>query len=644
MKAITYWLLTLTLSCIAWMTSAQRIILDNTIRAGGLTLFADYEKPNEYYYLVDRVSLATNAQGNPQFSFLKFADNKEPVPDSENTESDGGGIFHAVVTLTVGEEVLDEARRDLRSQNSSGVIKGPVIYDAGKFGLVSSFKDENGDLTSKLVGLGNAPLIDGHKAAISIRLTKLGAKVLWESFKTPAPDIFFQFEMEISGYRAPKRAIIEADFDQIYEHKSFNIGAASAFFAGEINTSFEDLQRSGAIKVTQFGADENMEALINTAYNKLTEMMFTPMNGTGVPGAASLTSQGGSGSSMMDRAGQMFARERQLAQSRSSVGGNGGGSGTSSSAMDGATASASDTSGSGGGYQPGIVARQRGIQAPTEGPASASSNDPVSSGNPAIAIMASYQMKSVRQRGKFKIDLNKYTVDKKSFPFGENIGDLRKYIDDDNYFREVNLDDPTFLQREVAAILDVSSMKDFAEIINFVNVRLYKDHGNGKNSSDEIRITRDNFNQSANNFKMMYGWKSDPSRRDWRNYEYEVDWSLIGGHTISEKSTSTSSNAISLTPPYYRRQIEIQVDPAIVSEKGIRAINVKVYSMVEGKERISQVDLNTAGGELSKKIEFLSPQGEINYDYEIGWRHRGNVNETSGRQSGSETILFADEL
>jgi len=72
-----------------------------------------------------------------------------------------------------------------------------------------------------VVGVGNAPILDDQKAAISIQLTKLGSKLLWESFHTATPDISFSFEMTLDGYNAPKRALLEAHFDQIYEHQSF---------------------------------------------------------------------------------------------------------------------------------------------------------------------------------------------------------------------------------------------------------------------------------------------------------------------------------------------------------------------------------------------------------------------------------------
>src|SRR5439155_23262298 len=144
----------------------------------------------------------------------------------------------------------------------------------------------------QVVGLGNAPLLDGDKAAVSIQLTKLGAKILWESFQTPTPDISFTFEMDMSGYRSPHRALIEANFDQIYEHKAFAVGMATQFLAAEIKGTFDDLKREGAIKLTEVGSDEKLDALITTAYNKIADMMFSPMGGNGSPHLSSLTGTG----------------------------------------------------------------------------------------------------------------------------------------------------------------------------------------------------------------------------------------------------------------------------------------------------------------------------------------------------------------
>jgi hypothetical protein len=133
---------------------------------------------------------------------------------------------HALVTLSVTPEDLKEAQTELDRLKPGAKIEGPVMYKSGTFGLVSAFANKEGDLTKQVVGLGRAPVLDGAKAAVSIQLTKLGAKILWESFQTPTPDISFSFDMELEGYLSPKQATIEADWDRVYEHQAFDAAIA----------------------------------------------------------------------------------------------------------------------------------------------------------------------------------------------------------------------------------------------------------------------------------------------------------------------------------------------------------------------------------------------------------------------------------
>lgn len=627
----------------------QQIILDKPVRAGDLTLFPEVNNEKSYYYLVDKVRLATDANGKPQFSFLKYANNVKPgVGNTKPGEAEGGGIFHALVTLSVSEEQLQDARRELVKLAPGAQIMGPVVYKSGKFGLVSAFKDADGSLSQKVVGIGNAPIIDGQKAAISIQLTKLGAELLWESFKSPTPDISFTFEMDITGFRAPKRAIIEANFDQIYEHQSFGVGVASSFLAGEISATFDDLTREGAIKITQIGEDAKMEELITTAYNKLTDMMFSPLNGTGTPNFSNITSAGGtSGGSLLDRASTMLTRNRQEARTnnRERAANRSGNSGarTASGTTEGTTTDSETTADAGEGHRPPIRARTEGIEPPSEGPVEsdqANGEETV----PQLAILASFEMKRIRQRGTFRIDLNKYTVDNMSMRFDENIGDLSKFMNDQKYFREVNLDNPLFTQREISATVDVGSLQDFVQYVNFVNVRITKKHEGGDISTDELKIDRENFNKEGNNFSMMYGWKADQDRNKWRDYEYEIDWSIIGDNNITIPAQKSRSNALNLAPPYQMRFVELQADPGFISDKGIRSINVKVFYKVGEKEFVKQIDLNPSKGLLSGRIDYLSKPNELGYEYEVTWKLRGQQTESSGRKKATDTILFVDEL
>ncbi len=645
--------LTWLLICFAAVTNAwtQQIILDRPVRAGELTLFPEVNNEKSFYYLVDKVRLATDANGKPQFSFLKYANNVRPAAGAAN-EAEGGGIFHALVTLSVSDEQLQDARRELVKLVPGAQIMGPVVYKSGKFGLVSAFKDADGSLSKKVVGIGNAPIIDGQKAAISIQLTKLGAEILWESFKSPTPDISFTFEMDITGFRAPKRAIIEANFDQIYEHQAFGLGIASTYLAGEISATFDELTRQGAIKITQIGEDAKMEELITTAYNKLTDMMFSPLNGTGTPNFGNVTSAaGGTGGSLLDRASTMLTRNRQEARAnnRDRQANTGGrtpgttaGGATAGTTTSSTTSESEPTADAGEGYRPPLRARSEGITPPSEGPANANQNN--EEAVPQLAILASFEMKRIRQRGTFRIDLNKYTVDNMSMRFDENIGDLSRYMDDQKYFREVNLDNPLYTQREISATVDVGSLQDFAQYVNFVNVRITKKHEGGEITTDELKIDRDNFNKEGNNFSMMYGWKNDGDRNKWREYEYEIDWSIVGDNNISIPTRKTKANALNLAPPYQMQFVELQADPGFIAEKGIRSINVKIYYHVGEKEFIKQIDLNPAKGILSGRLDYLAKAGELGYEYEVTWKMRGQQSETSGRKNGTDTILFVDEL
>ncbi len=655
----------------------QQILLDKPVRAGELILFPDLNDNRSYYYLVDKPRLATDANGKPKFSFLRYVDNVRGTGGSDAPrEGDGGGIVHAVVTLSVTKEQLQAAQRELQRIAPGAQVKGPAIFKSGKFGLVTSFKDPSGKLASQVVGLGNAPLLDNEQAAVSMQLTKQGAKLLWESFNTAAPDISFTFEMDLAGYSSPKRALIEANFDQIYEHQRFNAGIASKYLAAEIRTAYEDLTRSGAIKVTNVGADEQMEGLINTAYTKITEMMFSPLNGTGTPSLSSLTDAAGGQPSLLDRATSMLAKNREEAaaenerirrenrEARERAGsssqpqpqpqpqprpaGDGQGQPTGQkppAEADGppVTAAARDAGASGPTGDPREAGRLSHEEATKrEAQRAAPQREEVSA--PAFAIVAAFEMKRVRQRGTFRIDLNKYTADSLTLRFDENIGDLSSIRSDPKYFREVNLDDPLFRQREIAVMVDGLNAQDFGQYINFVTVQMRKKHATGEETVDDVRIDRANFNKEGNQFSLMYGWKGDNDRRRWLEYEYRPVWSFFGGVPVEGKWTPSTDSALNMAPPFQRRSVELQATADAVQQHGIRAITVRVFYTLGGVEKSKTVTLNPAKNQLSEKLEFMMPGDAADYAYEISWQLTGNRTRTSGRQTSNSSVLFVDEV
>ena len=200
-------------------------------------------------------------------------------------EGDGGGILHALVELKVTSSQISRAQSVLRTKtkNDEATIVGPIIYKGGTFALISSFAEEGSEFTKKVVGVGRAPVFVGNKAAVSIRLTKLGAKILWESCQTPTPDLSFSFVMDFSGYRSPMQARIEVDWDKVFTHEQFDIGVKVGYppfvsVGADIKKAFDELRENGTIKVINFGADDKMETAIDAAYKKILDMMFEPFS------------------------------------------------------------------------------------------------------------------------------------------------------------------------------------------------------------------------------------------------------------------------------------------------------------------------------------------------------------------------------
>lgn len=636
---------------------AQQVLIDRPVRAGELTLFPSHQDDDVYYYIIDKARLATDENGRPQFSLLRYVSNEESGAGEANADTgQGGAILHALVSLEVTQDQLREAQRELNRVRAGARIEGPVVYRSGRFALISSFADESGELTERVLGVGNAPILDGQKAAISLLLTREGSRILWQSFHTPTPDISFSFEMELDGYRSPQQGVIEANFEQIYAHDAFNVGLASQFLAAEIKGSFEDLTRSGAIKVTQVGDDDKMEELLDVAYRKLTEAMFEPV-GSNSPSLSSLSNAGGGQQSMLDRATNMLSNSRQEARQenerirrenreereramrlRQSEGSNDN--------------SASTTANSSGEDEEQARPAQRYSQAePADPEQRHAESDPATSPQyqeeesvPAFAVVASYEMKRVRQRGTWRIDLNKYTTDSLTLRFDENIGDLRRFLGDGAHFRQVNLDDPLYRQREISVFIDGLNASDFADYINFVTVQVRKHHESGDETFDETRIDRNNFNAQGNAFKLLYGWRGDDDRQRWMNYDYRTMWSFHGGHSVAEDWQSANFGALGLAPSLERRQLQIEADPDALAQNDVRAVTVKVYYTLGEEERVEQITLNPARDQLSELVDYLTPADSYEYDYEITWIRRGQPNLASGRLRGTDSILFVDEL
>jgi hypothetical protein len=641
---------------------AQEVLLDQMQKAGGLKLFPVYGKEKSYYYLPDKVTIPIGGDGKKQFSFLKFVNDDAGSGEGGVQNIGGGGLVSFLISFEVDDQTIQRAQAELQTKVAGATILGPINYQEGTFALVSNFQQEDGDWTKRVLGLGKAPLMEGHKAAVSIRLTKTGAIILWESFKQAASDISVSFDMIISGYRNPYEAKLTAWWEKVAKNRSINIGARTDFLGVDIQDIMKELREEGAIELEVKGEDAKMDRLWEMAYGKIAEQMFAANND---PTTLATLQDDQNVYSNFDRANQFNRevrtrinqenqaelareeRERQRLQAYASQwrlladmsrDRPGGGSTTGNAGSASTTAAGNSNRGTSTdngnsrtspttGSRP--VVREANLQTP-----------------PSFSLLASYRKKQFKKSGKFVLDFKKWTPDTQSMRFDENIGGFgKKMLNDPQHFRVINLLDPAYQIREILVQLDGQNSSDFDKFVNFVTVTVRKTHTDGFETFTELKINRQNFNENANNFTMHYGYHGDTDRSKWSQYEYRITWNLFGGAIWNSNWQQGDDFIIPVTPPHQYREIIVEADETVFTSERIRLATVKFKHSLFGKETISEVTLKpNANGLVPQIIKYAHEPNDLGYVYDISWIIRGGKQLKIEAQNGDAKYIFADEL
>lgn len=610
----------------------QQVILDQQVTAGGVTFFPTIGNPNEYYYLPDKIQVGRHTNGKPQFSFTRYVRNNESVGsttgDGLTNTADAGAILHALVMLKVPAEMLNDAKRELTRINSQAVVKGAVSYKSGKIAIISSIIGTDGDLTKKVVGIGDAPVLEGNKAAVSVLLTKEGAELLWATFQTPTPDLSFQFSMDIAGYQSPKQVKIEANFEQIYSHQSFEAAAVTPVLSAEIRTAFEELNNTGAIKLTQIGSDERLEKLKDAAYDKLTSLIFDRVGGQSGSDFSQLLPSQQKG--VLDRATEMLNKARTEANTenlrRETVARNDQQAETRRARS--SSRAALDS-----------IYTARGI----DNNPFAGDHDRYRNGGeaaekvPELAVAISYVTKRVRRTGNYVVDLNKYNEEIKSFPFSENLGNLKSCT---TCFNIINVDNPATKERTIKIRLIDFNTEDFNKYVSNVEVLFKKEHQNGSSTLKNMVIDKKLFNENGNNFSLLYGWKGDTNRRKWLQYQYKTKWTFSGGITIESDWQTATSGVISLVPDLVKKEIFVELDPDFISDENIIAAEVKLHYNYEEQADTRTLNFKVRDNILAKSAQLILPKDQDKYTYEVIWHFKGKDPQTSSITDGKYANLY----
>lgn len=265
--------------CAVLLAQAQTISIDRGVRANGLWCFPLADNPQHFRYLPDEARLALNSRNQPQFSFIRYVDHMEKTGRRENTlvESGGGAVLHFLVEYSATPRRVQGAEESLKEmlQSDSVRLLGPVVFTEGSFALVSSIL-QPGETQSERVIMrsGPAPVLEGSKIALSFELDPTRSKMLEESFKMPTPDVSLMFELAFAGLTDAFDATLTVDWSAVNQYEQMKAGASVYMVSAEVERTVEELLQNNSIHLETSGADEKSEALLNSVYNKIVELLF----------------------------------------------------------------------------------------------------------------------------------------------------------------------------------------------------------------------------------------------------------------------------------------------------------------------------------------------------------------------------------
>jgi hypothetical protein len=261
-------------------TSAQQISIDRGVKVNGLWCFPLVTDTLQYLYLPDRAMLAADEKKQPQFSFIRYATSDIKAgasPDETITKADGGAVLHFLVTYDTDDKKVKDAAQGLKEilHNDEVKLRGPVVFKEGRYALISSILNPaDGKPEKKLLAIGAAPVLEGSRIALSFEMDPQHSQLLLESFKMSTPDVSLVFDLTFAGLTDAYNAKLTVDWSEVQKNEKIGGGVKIYFVSADVEKVYEELRKTNAIKLESAGEDSRMEALVNTAYGKLTDMLF----------------------------------------------------------------------------------------------------------------------------------------------------------------------------------------------------------------------------------------------------------------------------------------------------------------------------------------------------------------------------------
>ena len=217
----------------------------------------------------------------PIFSFLRYVKNSASSTSSSSTltEASGGAILNFLVEYRTNPETIDAAQRELRRmfENDEIQLMNPVIFDKARYSLVSSIlkgEDENQWVEW---ASGNAPVLEGNRLALSFELSPERTQLMYKSLQSSTPDLSMIFELSFSGLSDAFEAEMDIKWNEVRTHESMEAGGNVYFVSAQAKAAIDKMLQDQTIMLRASGQDQNMEALIQSIYDRLISLFFKPV-------------------------------------------------------------------------------------------------------------------------------------------------------------------------------------------------------------------------------------------------------------------------------------------------------------------------------------------------------------------------------
>jgi len=555
----------------------------------GVQLLQDAQDPLVYYYIPQFPRLATKDDGSYELLCLKYIGAGDQA---------SGGLLHALIEFTLPDEVLEQLENSLEREVPGARLGGPVplmqAVEEGANGGVGSFEvvsailgDQDGEqaFTRTLVTSGKAPLSPGSKAVVAALLNQEGATLLWDSLTGPTSDVSVSihayYEAAVQAYNAR----VVANVETVYNHFSRIQNQAGGYNKTEMRKVVDDLQRDGTLDIQvldrtkALGVDAgDLEGILQIVTDKLTELMFNAESGWAKDPEREAAVE----------AGQIKGRQ-----------------------------------------EPGFL------------------HSLFSSGDDSEYYTDNQYVLKRREditRNTFTINLSRESTIKVPVDTAGNLGGLYGDLGgDDKYFRIVNLDDPDFEKRTVHFQIDGNFLDSFQDTINSVSVNFRKRYdGDRPDVVRNLVFSHEDVAGGKTIDEITFA-RLGEADADWTEYEYQVRWSLRDGPTVpvparEDQWIATADAAISLTPPFSRREVEIEADRQLLTDSGV-STSVVEFAVVLGEEPKMQkrVTLRAGDAESVSRVALYSDRDEP-VAYRVSWY------SSEGSDKGDLQLLDTDFL